>query len=54
LPSDDKGWIVAECLVLPGCVSQVYNEKEALQNIKESITAWLWADGKQLQLRKLI
>lgn len=40
----EDGWIVAECPALPGCVSQGKNEKEALQNIKEAITAWLWVE----------
>ena len=35
------GWIVAECPALPGCISQGKGEKEALDNIKEAITAWL-------------
>lgn len=46
----EDGWIVAECPALPGCVSQGRDEKEALDNIKEAITAWLWAvDQKALQ-----
>ncbi len=40
----DDGWIVAECPALPGCVSQGKDELEALANIKEAITAWLWAE----------
>jgi predicted RNase H-like HicB family nuclease len=40
----EDGWIVAECPALPGCVSQGKDEKEALDNIKEAITAWLWAE----------
>ena len=39
----EDGWIVAECPALPGCVSQGHDEDEALANIKEAITAWLWA-----------
>jgi predicted RNase H-like HicB family nuclease len=32
------------------CVSQGRDEKEALENIKEAITAWMWAeDQKALQ-----
>ena len=41
-PAED-GWIVAECPALPGCISQGQNEQEALANIKETITGWLWA-----------
>lgn len=39
--------IVAECPALPGCVSQGKDEKEALENIKEAITAWLWAENQK-------
>ena len=38
------GWVVAECPALPGCVSQGRDENEALENIKEAIVAWLWAE----------
>ncbi len=31
----------------PGCVSQGKDEKEALDNIKEAITAWLWAEDQK-------
>ncbi len=49
-PIDDRGWIVVECPALPGCVSQGRDEKEAMENIKEAITAWLWAqDQKALE-----
>jgi predicted RNase H-like HicB family nuclease len=43
----EDGWIVAEVPALPGCVSQGKDEKEALDNIKESITAWLWAEDQK-------
>jgi len=42
LEQSDDGWVVAQCPALPGCVSQGRDEKEALENIKEAITAWLW------------
>src|ERR1035438_7546422 len=45
-PAED-GWIVAECPALPGCVSQGRDEKEALENIKEAITAWMWAEDQK-------
>ncbi|MGH8508708.1 MAG: type II toxin-antitoxin system HicB family antitoxin [Gammaproteobacteria bacterium] len=38
---------MAECPALPGCVSQGKDEQEALQNIKEAITAWLWAEDQK-------
>ena len=43
----EDDWIVAECPALPGCVSQGRDEKEALENIKEAITAWLWAENQK-------
>jgi predicted RNase H-like HicB family nuclease len=47
----EDGWIVAECPALPGCVSQGKDEQEALVNIREAITAWMWAeDQKALSL----
>jgi predicted RNase H-like HicB family nuclease len=47
LETAEDGWIVAECPALPGCVSQGKDEKEALENIKEAITAWLWAEDQK-------
>jgi predicted RNase H-like HicB family nuclease len=43
----EDGWIVAECPALPGCVSQGKDEEEALKNIKEAITAWMWAEDQK-------
>jgi predicted RNase H-like HicB family nuclease len=43
----EDGWWVAQCPALPGCVSQGKDEKEALENIKEAITAWLWAEDQE-------
>ncbi|MCX5893062.1 MAG: type II toxin-antitoxin system HicB family antitoxin, partial [Deltaproteobacteria bacterium] len=40
LEQDEDGWFVVECPALPGCVSQGRDEAEALENIKEAITAW--------------
>ena len=47
LKKDEEDWIVAECPALPGCFSQGKTEQEALTNIKEAITAWLWADDEK-------
>lgn len=47
LEKSDDGWIVAQCPALPGCVSQGRDEKEALENIKEAISAWLWAEDQK-------
>lgn len=43
----EDGWLVVECPALPGCVSQGKTEEEALTNIKEAITAWLWAEDQK-------
>jgi predicted RNase H-like HicB family nuclease len=47
LEKDEKGWFVAECPALPGCVSQGKDEKEALENVQEAIRAWLWAEDQK-------
>jgi predicted RNase H-like HicB family nuclease len=47
LEEAEDGWIVAEFPALPGCVSQGKDEKEALENVKEAITAWLWAEDQK-------
>ncbi len=44
---DEDGWMVAECPALPGCVSQGRDKEEALKNIREAITAWLWAEDQK-------
>ena len=43
----EDGLWVAECLSLPGCVSQGKDEKEALVNIREAIGGWLWAEDQK-------
>jgi predicted RNase H-like HicB family nuclease len=43
----EDDWIVVECPALPGCVSQGRDEKEALENIREAITAWMWAEDQK-------
>jgi predicted RNase H-like HicB family nuclease len=47
LEADKDGWVVAECPALPGCISQGKDEQEALENIKEAIQAWLWAEDQK-------
>lgn len=43
----EDGWLVIECPALPGCISQGKDEQEALANIKEAITGWLWAQNQE-------
>jgi predicted RNase H-like HicB family nuclease len=47
LEKEEDGWIVVKCPALPGCVSQGRDEKEALENIREAITAWMWAEDQK-------
>lgn len=47
LETAEDGWVVVECPALPGCVSQGRDQEEALENIKEAITAWLWAEDQK-------
>jgi predicted RNase H-like HicB family nuclease len=39
-PGEDGYW-VAECLSLPGCISQGETKEEAVANIKEAIQAYI-------------
>ncbi len=41
LTPDEDGWFVAECIDLPGCISQGKSEKEAIQNIQDAIRGYL-------------
>jgi predicted RNase H-like HicB family nuclease len=41
LEEDEDGFIVAECPVLPGCVSQGKTRDEALTNIEEAIRGYI-------------
>src|SRR5215212_4009092 len=45
--TESDGMYVVECPALPGCVSQGRDEKEALDNIKEAIVGWLWAEDQK-------
>ncbi|MCX6767180.1 MAG: type II toxin-antitoxin system HicB family antitoxin [Candidatus Micrarchaeota archaeon] len=41
LSFDEDGIFIAECLNLPGCISQGKTRKEALRNIKDAIRGYL-------------
>jgi len=41
-PGEDGYW-VAECLSLPGCISQGLTREEAISNIKEAIEVYITA-----------
>jgi predicted RNase H-like HicB family nuclease len=53
LTKDEDGWIVAECPELPGCVSQGKDEADALANIREARSGWLWAEEQKAKDRQL-
>jgi predicted RNase H-like HicB family nuclease len=36
-PGEEDGYLVAECPVIPGCISQGRTREEALKNIREAI-----------------
>jgi predicted RNase H-like HicB family nuclease len=39
--ADEDGMFVAECPVLPGCISQGKTRAEALANIKDAMTGYI-------------
>ncbi len=41
IQQDEDGIFVAEVPALPGCVSQRYTRKGALQNIREAVSVYL-------------
>ena len=45
-PAED-GWTTAEGPALTDCVSQGRDEEEAIRNIREAITAWMWAEDQK-------
>ena len=45
--TESDGMFTVECPALPGCISQGRDEKEALDNIREAIVGWLWAEDQK-------
>jgi len=41
IEQDEEGVFVAECLLLPGCISQGKTRQEVINNIKDAITGYL-------------
>jgi len=41
LGQDEDGAYIAECLNLPGCVSEGRTKQEALENIRDAISGYL-------------
>lgn len=45
-PGED-GWLVAECPLIPGCISQGKTQEEALANIREAIELCLETQSEE-------
>ena len=43
--TDEDGWVVASCPMLPGCHSQGQTRDEALANIREAVEGYLASMG---------
>jgi predicted RNase H-like HicB family nuclease len=43
LTPDEEGFVIAECPVIPGCISQGRSREEALANIREAVELCLEA-----------
>jgi predicted RNase H-like HicB family nuclease len=55
LHAGEDGWIVAECPMIPGCISQGRTRDEALANIREAIELCLESgDGPRGELVQII
>jgi len=47
LKAGEDGFIVAECPVIPGCISQRRTRREALRNVREAIELCLEVRDKE-------
>jgi predicted RNase H-like HicB family nuclease len=41
LHQDESGWWIAECLNMPGCVTQAETRGAVLERIQEAMRGWL-------------
>jgi predicted RNase H-like HicB family nuclease len=41
LQEDEAGWWIAECINLPGCITQGESRADAIENIKEAAVGWI-------------
>ena len=48
---DETGWITAQCIELPGAISEGRTRKSALRNVREAIQAVIEARAKMLRER---
>jgi len=47
IEKDENGLFSIECPALPGCVSQGKTKQEAIENIKDAMQKWLWAEDSK-------
>jgi len=52
LRREEEGGYSAQCLELPGCISEGENKKETLTNIREAIEGYLEAFPEELEQLK--
>ncbi len=43
IQQDEDGMFIATCTSLPGCISQGKTREEALENIKDAISGYLYS-----------
>ena len=48
----EEGGYSAQCLELPGCISEGETRKEALKNIKEAIKGYLEAFSEEVEKQR--
>jgi len=47
----EEGWIIAEVLEIPGCITQGRTEAEVCANLEEAIAAWHLAEEQKAKER---
>jgi predicted RNase H-like HicB family nuclease len=52
LRKEEEGGYSAQCLELPGCISEGETREEALENIKEAIKGYLEAFPEEVEKAK--
>ena len=52
LRKEEEGGYSAQCLELPGCISEGETREEALENIKEAIKGYLEAFSEEVEKQR--
>jgi predicted RNase H-like HicB family nuclease len=52
LRKEEEGGYSAQCLELPGCISEGETREEALKNIKEAIKGYLEAFSEEVEKQR--